>query len=78
VKYVGSLPKKSGMWVGVELDNPDGTNDGRLYIFIFNYQYFCSFEGTRLFTCEKQFGIFVKINDCVTGNFPEVDLEDLL
>eukprot|EP00729_Bicosta_minor_P021587 gene21587-23023_t len=35
VKYIGSHQSKSGLWVGVELDDPvgphDGTHDGRTY-----------------------------------------------
>ena len=28
VRYVGDLPQKTGMWYGVELDGPNGKNDG--------------------------------------------------
>jgi hypothetical protein len=51
--------------------------EGLLTIFFFFLIIYHSYEGVRLFTCEKPYGIFVKISDCVVGDFPELDLEEL-
>lgn len=51
VRFIGPTDFAEGVWVGVELDSPDGKNDG-------------SVQGVRYFTCrhqeEGQFGLFVR------------------
>ncbi|XP_078332068.1 kinesin-like protein KIF13A isoform X4 [Crassostrea virginica] len=47
VKFVGSVEFASGPWVGVELDLPEGKNDGLV-------------NGTRYFKCRSRHGIFVR------------------
>ena len=56
----GPLP----IWVGIELDEPTGKNDG-------------SVGGQRFFTCPNKTGVFVKPEKVEVGNFPPLGLDDL-
>lgn len=47
VRFVGSTNFASGVWIGVELDTPQGRNDG-------------SVKGVRYFECTALHGIFVR------------------
>eukprot|EP00007_Cunea_sp_BSH-02190019_P006219 CAMPEP_0174232740 /NCGR_PEP_ID=MMETSP0417-20130205/2950_1 /TAXON_ID=242541 /ORGANISM="Mayorella sp, Strain BSH-02190019" /LENGTH=1256 /DNA_ID=CAMNT_0015310841 /DNA_START=98 /DNA_END=3865 /DNA_ORIENTATION=- len=47
VRFVGPIKQAKGTWVGVELDRPEGRNDG-------------SIKGDRYFQCEPKYGCFVK------------------
>lgn len=47
VRFVGSTHFAPGDWVGVELDEPTGKNDG-------------SVQGERYFDCEPGFGMFIR------------------
>lgn len=62
VRFVGKaagLPM--GYWVGVQLDEPVGKNDGCV-------------KGKRYFECPEGFGTFVRPDSVVVGDYPEVDL----
>ncbi|ORY05329.1 hypothetical protein K493DRAFT_175624, partial [Basidiobolus meristosporus CBS 931.73] len=47
VRFVGNTSFAKGKWIGVELDEPLGKNDGIV-------------EGITYFTCEPQHGMFVR------------------
>ncbi|TPX58768.1 hypothetical protein SpCBS45565_g07912 [Spizellomyces sp. 'palustris'] len=47
VHYAGTTSFATGLWVGIELEAPKGKNDG-------------SVQGTRYFTCEMGYGVFVR------------------
>ena len=47
VRFVGVTHFRDGSWVGIELDRPNGKNDG-------------SVQGTRYFECKTKHGLFTK------------------
>lgn len=65
IRYVGKVDGIPGTqqihWVGVELDEPTGKNDG-------------SVKGTRYFQTKTNHGAFVKPSMVEVGDFPEEDL----
>lgn len=72
VKFVGEIPQitAGGYWVGVQFDEPMGTNDG-------------SVKGTKIFECPDGYGSFVRGKNIKCGEeygerdiFDELDEED--
>ncbi|KAK8247002.1 CAP Gly-rich domain-containing protein [Phyllosticta capitalensis] len=64
VRFVGaipSLPAPLGPWVGIELDEPTGRNDGSVK------------DGTRYFECKPNCGVFVRPERVEVGDFEVVD-----
>lgn len=61
VRYVGPLGTKPGVFVGIELDEPLGRNNG-------------SFEGKKLFECEENHGVFIRPKEVEVGDFPPIEI----
>ena len=64
VKYVGKIVGFSrGYWVGVQLDEPTGSNDGTA-------------KGRKYFECTqpgRNFGTFLRPTEIKVGDYPEID-----
>ena len=65
VKFIGTTHSAKGYWIGIELDEPYGKNDG-------------SIQGQRYFTCQEKYGLFLKPSRVNVGDFPPIDWEDEL
>jgi len=61
VRWVGLLEGKKSPWVGIELDEPTGKNDG-------------SVKGKKYFTCSENYGCFAQPEQVTVGDFPPEEL----
>ena len=60
VRFSGSTDFAPGKWVGIELDEPSGKNDGTV-------------QGVRYFTCKLPHGVFIRpsqVKVIATGSEP--------
>jgi len=65
IRFVGKTSAATGYWIGIELDEPFGKNDG-------------SIKGQKYFECEDKYGVFLKPAKVKVGDFPPIDWEDEL
>lgn len=65
VRYTGPVEGKTGIFVGVEFDEPLGLNDG-------------SVNGKRYFQCQPKYGSICPLSAVTIGDFPpeEFDLDE--
>ncbi|EXJ93291.1 hypothetical protein A1O1_01683 [Capronia coronata CBS 617.96] len=80
VRFTGEVPGLGGIkeagcvWVGVELDEPAGRNDGSVSVETGDG----SHETKRVFQCRDKFGVFARPDKVEVGAFPPLDdLDDL-
>ncbi|EXJ80061.1 hypothetical protein A1O3_08347 [Capronia epimyces CBS 606.96] len=75
VRFTGEIPglggaKEAGcVWVGVELDEPVGRNDGSVSVEIEDG----SHQTSRVFQCRDKFGVFARPDKIEIGSFPPLD-----
>lgn len=62
VRFVGGVDEIPGVgaWIGIELDEPTGKNDG-------------SVKDRRIFECKAKCGVFVRPERVEVGEFPVLD-----
>lgn len=65
IKFLGKTKFSPGCWVGIQLDEALGKNDG-------------SVNGVKYFSCESKKGLFVKKDKIQVGDFPEKNILDEL
>ena len=56
-RFVGAVPFSDGIWVGLELGDASGRNDG-------------SVQGRRYFSCKPRHGLFVRVSSCIKSSGP--------
>ncbi len=62
VRWIGEAEVlKAGYWVGIQLDEPLGMNNGTI-------------KGEKLFECDNNFGSMCRGKNVIVGDFPEVDM----
>ncbi|OAL36551.1 hypothetical protein AYO20_04167 [Fonsecaea nubica] len=83
VRYAGEIPGLGGqreegcLWVGVELDEPVGKNDGSVQVELEEEEGGKRAQETkRVFECADKYGVFVRPEKVEVGDFPP--LNDLL
>ena len=62
VKFIGTTNGSKGYWIGVELDEPFGTNNGSL-------------KGKKYFECDDNYGVFLRASKVKVGDYPPIDWE---
>ncbi|CAO3686274.1 unnamed protein product [Umbelopsis vinacea] len=63
VRFIGSTSFQTGVWIGVEYDEPLGKNNGTV-------------QGVEYFKCRPNHGAFVRPTKVTVGDFPEEDIFD--
>lgn len=81
VRFVGQTAfSNSGIWIGIEYDEPIGRNDGscvNLFLLISDDDddvASCRVQGKRYFTCRPNYGVFVRSDRVTVGDFPVEEL----
>lgn len=69
VKGLGGEREAGCVWIGVELDEPVGRNDGTVKVEVGDGRP----ETKRLFQCQDKFGILVRPEKVEVGDWPPLD-----
>lgn len=64
VRYIGPVEGKEGEWIGLELDEAKGSNDGKV-------------QGKRYFYCAENRGLFVRYEK-LTKNITKIDEDSFM
>uniref|UniRef100_A0A3Q2C6E5 ubiquitinyl hydrolase 1 n=1 Tax=Cyprinodon variegatus TaxID=28743 RepID=A0A3Q2C6E5_CYPVA len=64
VRWIGNLPTREGISVGIELEEDYGVSDG-------------TFKGKRYFTCPPKRALFVKLQSCKLETVPPISTEQV-
>ncbi len=65
-----------GWWIGIKLDEPFGKNDGKYQKWYTSNEFLDRAKGVKYFDCFANYGIFVRPNKAIMGDFPELGLDD--
>ena len=70
---LGGLREEGCLWVGVELDEPVGRNDGSVAVEVDDEDGKAKQETRRLFECRDKYGVFARPEKLEVGVFPPLD-----
>ncbi len=70
---LGGQREEGCLWVGVELDEPVGRNDGSVAVDIDGEDGKAKQETRRLFECRDKYGVFARPEKVEVGEFPPLD-----
>ncbi|KAJ9601992.1 hypothetical protein H2200_013551 [Cladophialophora chaetospira] len=79
VRFTGEIPGLGGqreagcLWVGVELDEPVGRNDGSVAVEVEDEDGKAKHEKRRVFQCQDKYGVFARPEKVELGDFPPLD-----
>jgi len=82
IRFIGEIPGLGGqreegcLWVGIELDEPVGRNDGSVAVEVEGADGKSKQETTRVFECRDKCGVLARPEKVEIGEFPPLD--DLL
>lgn len=79
VRFTGEVPGLGGqreegcLWVGIELDEPVGRNDGSVAVEVETEDGKPKQETKRVFECRPKYGVFARPEKVEVGDFPPLD-----
>ena len=79
VRFKGDIPGLGGkreqgcLWVGIELDEPVGRNDGSVQVDVEGEGGGTKSDVRRVFQCPEKHGVFARPEKVEIGDFPPLD-----